>query len=293
MGLLADRVLRTVFNPTVLDAQRLALARGVEEQEDPLLDRLQLALLRDSTTAPTLQGLGATTLEDLLAFRARVFRPDRAVLVLHGDLGLEQAKRLVLLSLGSWAPQEFPKPGGGGPEAGLAVPGSPPENQTRISAPGRGLRIQAVAAEPVDLSREAACLLGLLIPGDASLLPVRVSLGDGHLLATLDSEPTSGTGAWALFHGRLEAFRQRGFTQADLDRARRAWLARRSLESLHPEAQMDSALTEALSRGATEARLNALTLEQLNVGLRAWLDPARFRVGAAGDPDDLKLLPKP
>jgi hypothetical protein len=92
--------------------------------------------------------------------------------------------------------------------------------------------------------------------------------------------------------GRLEALRQRGFTQADLNHARVAWFARRGLDSLHPEAQMDRALAEALEQGVAEDRLKALPLDALNLGLRNWLDPANMRMGASGDPDDLKALTK-
>jgi len=97
-------------------------------------------------------------------------------------------------------------------------------------------------------------------------------------------------GVRSLLLGRLETFRQRGFAQADLDRARVAWFARRTLDSLHPETQMDRALAEALGRGVAEDRLKALSLDALNLGLRNWLDPANLRMGASGDPGDLKSL---
>ena len=59
---------------------------------------------------------GGLSWEAALAFYHRVFRPDHAILVLHGDLGLEQAKQLVLLSLGTWSsrpepPSATPVPG--------------------------------------------------------------------------------------------------------------------------------------------------------------------------------------
>lgn len=291
LGLLADRLLRTVFTSSVLAEQRSAAGRQEAWREDPPLDRLQQILLRE----PARPGsrLDVISLEELLAFRARVFRPDRAVLVIHGDLGLEQAKRLVLLSLGSWTAQKVPAAVSRIPEPAPVQPAPGEESQPRLPAPGRGLRIQAVAVKPGDLVPEVASLLGLLVPDDGDLPPVRVAMKDGWMLATLDREPASGAGAWSLFHERLASFRQRGFTQADLDRARRAWLAGRSLDSLHPEAQMDAALADALGQGVAEDRIKVLSLETLNAGLKNWLDPARLRVGAAGDPEELKLLPKP
>jgi hypothetical protein len=284
MGLLADRILRSVFLPSVLVAQRLACWRQEEGLEDPPRVRLRHALLRDPSLGPTRAGLEAISLEDLFVFRAQVLRPDRAVLVLHGDLGLEQAKRLVLLSLGAWT---APPPS---PAAVVVPPAVPPEGPLLIPAPGQGLRLQAVAARPGNLSPEVIALLGLLVPGDPSLGPLCVSLEDGALVATLDANSsTKEANPMLLLLGKLQALRSRGFTQLDLDRARRAWLGRRTLETLHPETQMDSALAEALGAGVGEEPLKAVTLAELNLGLRVWLDPATFRLGAAGSTDLLKL----
>lgn len=294
LGLLADRLLRTVFDPSVLEAQRMACWRQEERQEAPPHVRLRQALAQAPGSRPTLASLGAITLEDLLSFRARVFRPDRAVLVLHGDLGLEQAKRLVLLNLGSWTAPE-PTPVVNPPKAGAPTqPPAPLEGPPRIPAPGMNLRLQAVVTRPDTLAAEAAGLLGLLIPGDATLFPVNIAMEDGCLVATLDAEAgASGPSVWSMFQGRLETFLRRGFTQTDLDRARIAWLAGRSLDSLHPEAQLDSALAEAMGRGISGDRMKAMSLDALNAALRRWLDPARIRIGAAGDPATLKTLPAP
>ena len=294
MGLLADRLLRTLLEPSLLETQRLACRRQLERPEGSAHARLRQALTQDPASKLTLTSLSTISLGDLLAFRAKVFRPDRAILILHGDLGLEQAKRMVLLSLGSWSAQS--------PSASVNPPSSPataspspaPVDAPQVPAPGAGIRVQAVAPRPGDLAPEAAELLILLVPGETSLLPVQVAIGNGGLVATLDREAgTSGSSVWSLLKERLEALRRRGFTQADLDRARVAWLARRSLDSLHPEAQMDRALAEALGHGATEDRMKAMPLETLNESLRNWLDPAKFRKGASGDPEDLKSLPKP
>ncbi len=294
MGLLADRVLRTVFEPSLLENQRLACQRQLERPEGSPRQQLRQALTLDPASRPTLNSLRAITLPDLLAFRSKVVRPDRAILILHGDLGLEQAKRLVLLSLGSWTAQEFPSPGHPPSGSTSAAPPTATGEVLRIPDPGARMRVQALASRPGDLAPEAAALLNLMVPGDANFDPVQVVIEDGGLMATLDGEAgTSGSVVWSLFRERLEAFRRRGFSQADLDRARVAWSARRSLDSLHPEAQMDRALAGALGRGVAEDRLMALSLDALNTGLRNWLDPANLRMGASGDPDDLKMLTKP
>jgi hypothetical protein len=293
MGLLADRLLRTLLEPSLLETQRLACRRQLERPEGSAHARLRQALTQDPASRLTLTSLSAISLGDLLAFRAKVFRPERAILILHGDLGLEQAKRLVLLSLGSWSAQS-PPPSVTPPSSPAAASSLPaPVDAPQIPAPGAEIRVQAAAPRPGDLAPEAAELLNLLVPGETSLQPVQVAIGNDGLVATLDrGVGTSGSSVWSLLKERLEALRRRGFTQADLDRARVAWLARRSLDSLHPEAQMDRALAEALGHGTTEDRMKAMPLDTLNESLRNWLDPAKVRMGATGDPEDLKSLPK-
>jgi len=283
LGLLADRLLRTVFDPTVLETQRLACWRQVEQLDTPPFQRLEVALLQDPGACPTIASLGAITLEDLLVFRAKVFRPDRALLLIHGDVGLEQAKRLVLLSLGSWTAQEPPRPVE--PPA-AAPPGVAPGLATdplRIPAPGAGLRIQALLPLPSGLAPEAASLIALLIPGEPTVFPATIAWRPEGLLATLDAGlEMTGAAAWSLLQERLESLRRRGFTTSDLERARTAWTAGRSLASLDAEAQLDAALAQAAGRAATLDRMKALTLDQLNAALRTWLDFGKFRRGTAG-----------
>jgi hypothetical protein len=277
-----------VFDPATLELQRRASWRDQERLDGSSRDRLRRTLDLEPGTRPTLAGLGAITLDDLLTFKARVFRPERAVLVLHGDLGLEQAKRLVILNFGSWTDSALP------PAAiQTRVPGPlQPDRPVRIPAPGTGLRLQAVAAPPRELSPEAVALLGLLVPGDPALAPVQATLEGSALVATLDLAAAP-PGPWPLFHDRLEALRQRGFTQIDLDRARTAWRAGRTLDTLHSDALMAEALANARGLGISQTRMEALTLATLNAELRRWLDPAHLRIGAAGDPEAMKTLPIP
>lgn len=283
LGLLADRVFRTVFDPYVLELQRLACWREASRLDVSPQARLRRALEPEQALrTPTIAGLGAVTLEDLQAFRARAFRPDRAVLILHGDLGMEQAKRLVLLSFGTWtaATSAPAAPAASAPPAAESGP-------IRILAPGAPLRAQAVAAAPADLAPEAEALLALLMPEDSVLFPVKLRIERPCLVATLDGG-SSASAARSSLGAHLEALRQRGFTEADLRRARAAWSAGRTLFTLYAEARIDEAMNDIRGRAVNPARLEALTLEALNGALRRWLDPARLRVGVTGDPKVLK-----
>lgn len=253
LGMLADRVLRPIFDPSILEAQRLACWREVERagaSSAPL--KLHLAPEPDWTLqAPTLDGLAAITYEDLLAFHARMSRPDRAVLLLHGDLGREQARRLVFQTFGTWA----------------------------LSAP------VAPAPVPAAPGPEAGALLALLLPGDPALLPVRFQMEGPRPVATLEVGTSGPATAASVMLERLQALRRRGFTESDLNRARAAWSAGRALVALHPEALLDQALAEARESAATPARMEALTIEALNGELQRWLDPARLQPGALPAPE--------
>lgn len=305
LGLLADRAFRSVLDTATLETERLAYWRETERLEASPRAKLRAVLEPDQTLqAPSLESLTTLSFEELLAFDARVLRPDRAVLVLHGDLGLEQAKRLVYLSFGTWtvssAPQA-PPPAPTAPSAApstlpKAAPAAPPPatpsvapvaspQPVRINAPGALPRALAVALEPEDLDREARALLALLLPGDPALFPARIRIEGLDLVAALDGEAQASPAATeALLLERLQALRQRGFTEADLRQAKASWSAGRALAGLHPEALVGEALDEARGRGTSPARMQALTVEGLNGALRRWLDPARLKAGALGAP---------
>jgi zinc protease len=159
--------------------------------QDRALGLLGDLLLRPLLDPSTWKGPGSTW-EEAKAFQLRVFRPGHAILVLHGDLGLEQAKRMALLSFGSWSAISQPTP----------------------------------AAAPPKPKPEVQALRALLTPPN----------GSPNL----------------------------GFTQVDLDRARRAWVGRQSLLSLDPQAQMAQALAEALGQAPLRERMESLTLQDLN-----------------------------
>lgn len=137
---------RASASPAGLDWHLLARSRDQDRSLGLLADLLLRPVLDPSAWKPA---CGASW-EALQAFHERVLRPDRAILVLHGDLGLEQAKQLALLSLGTWTsgPGKPPVPSPSATslevQALRALLASPGEAQTRH-----------YAQEDLDLARRA------------------------------------------------------------------------------------------------------------------------------------------
>jgi hypothetical protein len=180
--------LRDSSEPTGLDWQLLARSRD----QDQALGLLADLLLRSIPDASTWKKDCGIAWEGVQAFQRSILRPDRAILLLHGDLGLEQAQRLVLLSLGTWT----------------------------------------------------------AAPSPTQTLPPALPSPEVQALRTLLALPG--------------ATKPRTYDQEDLDRARHAWMARQSLLSLDPEAQMTQVLDETLGRAPLWDRMNSLTLTDLN-----------------------------
>ncbi len=286
LGLLAERLARTALDPALLERERLDCWREREGLDLPPRERLARLLRLDPTHRPTAFSLGSISFEDILAFRARVLRPQRALLILHGDLGLEQAKRLLLLNLGAWtsgALESRPP----APFTALAVPPDP----IRITTGEAGLRLQAWAPCPAEVSPESAALLRLLVVAEPVTHGIQHRVEASGLEWTLEAGVAS-TPAQALaqLQAEVEALRQRRFNKADLEQARRVYLAQRPLEALHPEAQLATALANATGTGVALGRLQNLRLEDLQADLARWLQPANLRIGALGPVEALKAL---
>lgn len=277
LGLLADRLLRPVLDPSALEPERLACWRDQEAALAAPEARLRAALGLAGLPPATEQSLGQLTFADLETFLRRVFRPDRALLVLEGDLSLEQAKALVLLSLGTWTGEASP------PDP--PIPAAPAPGVTaRIAEPGAALRAEAAAPPPGDLDPALRDLAALLLRTDPTLAGLLApETADGTLRFTLRASAPGADAALAGLRGRLAARVKRGCTGADLDRAKAAWAEAQRVLALHPEALLARDLREAEGRAARPEAVAAATPSALGAALARWLDPARMRWAVVGD----------
>jgi predicted Zn-dependent peptidase len=281
LGLLANRVLRPVLDPAVLEPERLACWRDQEAALASPEARLRAALGLDGPPPATEQSLGQLTFADLETLLRRVLRPGRALLVLEGDLGLEQAKALVRLSLGTWTAESLP------PDPPVPAAGPAP-SPARIAAPGTPLRIEA-AVPPPDLDPALRDLALLLLRNDPRLADILASDAPrGILRFTLRAPGQNAEAALATLRDRLAALARRGCTATDLDHARVAWAEAQRVRLLHPEALLAGDLLEAEGLAARPEAVAAATPAALDEALRRWLDPARIRWAAVGDPAFLK-----
>lgn len=287
-SLLADLITRPVLNLDTLAACRTDCLRDLARRDAAPRERLEEDLRWPAAARPTLAVVGALGTPDLLAFRTRLFRPDRALLVLQGDLAPEQARQLVLLAFGAWPRGTAPGP------APAAARTPAPEAPLLLPSRGPGTNLRALAPLDGGPSPEGAALLALLVPGDPLLAHLRPTLGVQGLALGVDLPPeVGGRAAWERLLGPLEALARRGFQEADLARARRAWRGSRALAALDSDLRVDQALAEARGLAPSEARMAALTLADLNADLRRWLDPARLRRGAAAPEAALAALATP
>ncbi len=279
LSLLADRVLRTILDPQALEPERLACWREALQAQAAPEQSLPAALGLSGPVEPTELGLGRIGFADLEAFRDRAFRPDRAVLVLEGDLGPEQARSLALLAFGPWSAPAAPAP----PPPPAPTPSAPPAAAPGLLA-GPLPRAELALPPPPGLSPALRDLVRLRLAGDPSLagdwLPPEP---DGTLrLRAFPGTGGSGRDALAALQARLAAIRQRGAPAADLERAKLAWAGAIRVQSLHPAAQLDRDTREVLGEAATAEAVAAVTADQLQDAVQRWLAPSAQRAVVVG-----------
>jgi len=302
---LADRGLKLG-----LEGRRQALAwsmlAGSQDQEDaflflahsvfrPSLTEGITATLRDSKPSVTpedafraalgfpREGITICDLDSvaLHALHRRLVRPDHAVLLVQGDLNLAQARQLVLLHFGTWAPALDPSV----PEKAAPLP---PRVQRQVF-PG-SLRAAWAGSPPPEGDAKARAAHVLL-----SFLLERRFNGGAERGITLEAPRSEGDAGPILFRSfptlpgdpehllveRLETLATRGFSSLELTVAREQWRAERTALALHPQDQL-SARAHGLLFGDAGAFLEEITLEDVNAALRARLATLQWLVQGPG-----------
>jgi len=277
---LATAVMRPAFNDAAVEAlrqsltQALAARPGRERAEDLFLRSLQ-----DPRSLATPEGsqLAAIQFRDLDRLRRRILRPERAQLVIYGDLNLDQARQLAALHFGAWGP---------GPEPALA-PGAPVGAEQG--------RVWLVGDAASSLEVRVGC--PLLKEGDR-LLPARelarrllrreLTFGGSPDLgiAVLQDSPlvlrgvaVQGTRLEDLLKEVQEALarlRERTWTDSDLNLVRTSWKAEQSVALLHPR-RVTEALAARAAAGTEAAILEATSSADIQSIIRSWLEPANLR----------------
>jgi len=254
-----------VFRPTLIEGIQATQREGKREVSPEDGYKASLGFPVEGVTLCPLE------LSELVALHRRLVRPERSVLVIQGDLSLAQARQLVSLHLGTWAPSPEPGPGevqvpprfpeclrvsGGTP---LAMAGSPaPEGEARVRAAhvllGICLEQTLRSASEANITLEAPRL-----EGDAGPLLFR-------------TQPEASGDPERLLKAGLEHLLSTGLSASDLAQARNQWRAERVALALHPEDQVSTRAGEAL-RGDPGVFLEEIRLEEVNEALRHRLSP--------------------
>lgn len=269
----------------------------------------------DTATAAT---LGRLTIADLRAFHAAQWRPDRAVLVLAGDVDEATARTLARANFGDWARPASPPPAAQG---GAAKPAVPPV--VWIDMPGSGQSAVTVSApaEPQgeDASPVAAVAHALLGGGYSARLNqvIRIERGLSYgAFGGAEAHPAGGrwTGQAQTKHASAAEVAQlmqdaalriaREPAPADELAARKAALVGSFARRLQTTAGLASLIAGQVATGRDPAALarrvdeiRAVTPAEVRDYAARWWKPGTLRTVIAGDwaaaGDAVKSLPAP
>ena len=278
LALLADRLARPGFDPLALEPARSQAWNELANADTLAGARLRFARSLLGWPEPDEQILGAVDPALLSDWHRRLFLPQRATLVLWGDLDLAQARQLAMLALGAWtdqAPPKAPTTAPRGTEHGpflASLPGEAPSVSLGLVADGtdaaarRALREWAVAQlRAGGLAVEDADEGEALVVSASAPLGVSIETLRARLAAALDALPG--------------AFTARDFAAIQVQTANRA-----RLRGLHPGALVADA---ARDPGA------AMDFTTAQAALTRWFGIPNRRLFASGDPGALQGLQAP
>jgi hypothetical protein len=266
LGLLADLVLRPAFDGAELEAERgRAFDRLTQAaplaQAEAAFRRAALGL-----PTPTEESLGKLTTADFGAWHRRALRPERAVLVLVGDLDGAQARQLASLSFGTWSADQAAAP---------PAPVVPPKEPLLVSLTGAPTEVRA-ALSPLDpnasalvpWARQRLAPAGIDLEDSAGLLAARLQGAVGD--KARDLQPRLLAALASLAGGPSEA--ELASLQADLQ-------ARARLLPLHPAERARALAAQGSLPGQAAAKDLAARWSKPSVFL--WTgDPAAFAQSA-------------
>jgi zinc protease len=304
-GLLAAAAQRPAILGQEIDRQRAqqlsALAEAMSQPRQIGLRLVEPLVYGPSGYGrqPTEASLAAISREDLLAWRAAYWRPDRSTLVITGGLAPEAGFNLAQRLFGGWS-------GTGRAPAPAAVPAAPYSPRIMVVDLPQAGQAAVMAVEPaiarsdpafvpfsaggIVLSRrineEVRVKRGLSYGGGALLVARR---DGGHLLALSQTKNESAAEVAELILGELDRF-QSGSIDAETLRRRAALLAGDVAEQAETTSGLADAIAAAVKGGAAASdalsfgpALLAATPEQVADAIRTRLKPGSASLLIIGD----------
>lgn len=274
LALLADRVSRPAFDPVALETARLAAWGELAEANALSRARLRFQRSLDGLPEPDERALGAVDAQRLAAWHHRLFRPDRATLVLWGDLDASQARQLAILTFGAWTPQD--------PGKDATTPPPPEAGPFLAALPGEAPAVSlGLAEDPADLP--ARRFLKPWLASQVNAAGFDLEAGSRFILRADAPLGTSAESLRARLAVELDSLPS-AFTAEDLASLQKEREAQDRLIGLHPAALMDRALVPShVPKDLAEAKAI----------LARWCAPENRRLLVSGDPGALQGLQAP
>ena len=318
LALMAEIVRQPSFDADefeILKEQRLTSLEAQRTEPQPLAS---IALRRHmqpwekghpnytETIDEAIASVQAVTLDDARAFYEDFWGPQSGNVVVVGDFDPAEVRDALEATLGDW---ESPHP-----YRRIATPFyDPPAEKITIETPDKAnavfLARQNLPLRDTDAQYPALVLAGYMIGGGVlnSRLARRIRVQDGlsyGVAGGISGHPVDPAGQFfafaiyapenaqaleAAFREEIDKVLADGFTGEELERAKQGWLEGRRLARAQ-DAQLAGLLSSWLYFDRTlefdkelEARVAAVTLEEANEAVRAFLDPARITIVKAGD----------
>jgi len=260
--------------------------------------------------------LKAATLADAKKFHADFYGASRGELVIIGDFDEPSVMKVVSEQFGSW---KSAKPFKAVPTAlAAATPG-----RQQVEAPDKPnaffLAGQTFPMKDTDADYPAMLLVNAILGESAldSRLPARIRVKEGlsYIVQTVfNANSVDRAGQWmalavyapqnadkvtAAFNDEMGKILKDGFTAEEVEKAKSAYLQRRKLTRGN-DAQLGQQLSTALFLGRTmsfddalEAKIAALTPDQVNAAMRRVLDPSKMAIVLVGDFAKAKVAETP